>query len=48
MFFTFRFVVGISAPKRVLESDESEAAPRKSEVAARRQMEAIGAAGEAE
>jgi hypothetical protein len=48
MFFTFRFVVGIPAPKRVLESDDSEAVLRKFEVTARRHMEAIEAAGEAE
>jgi hypothetical protein len=48
MFFTFKFAVDIPTPKRVLESDESEAALRKSEVAARRHMEAIGAAGESE
>ena len=42
MFFTFRFAVGMPAPKRVLESDESEAALRKSEVTARRHMEAAG------
>ena len=47
MFFTFRFVVGTSAHKRVLENDESEATPRKSK-AARRRMETIEAAGEAE
>jgi len=48
MFFTFRFLVGTSAPKRVLENDESEATIRKFEVAARRRMETIEAAGEAE
>jgi hypothetical protein len=48
MFFTFRFVVGTSAPKRVLEHDESEVTLRKFEAAARRRMETIEAAGETE
>jgi len=41
-------MVGISAPKRVLENDESEATLRKFEVAAGRHMETIEAAGEEE
>ncbi len=48
MFFTFRFVLGTSAPKRVLENDESEVTLRRFEVAARRRMETIEATGEAE